>query len=345
MRIYLLPEKGSFYKANLHCHSTISDGKWTPEEIKKNYQAEGYSIVAYTDHDIMIPHPELADENFLPMVGYEIEISQAYYGDAPRETVRRRTCHLCFVGLTPDVKQVCWHREKYLFGNAPDYRDQAIVDESLPNFERLYHPECINEMIRRGVEGGFFVTYNHPVWSLERYPEYMSYHGMHAMEIVNNSCLCGGFNDYNPSVFDDMLLGGKRVFCSATDDNHNAHPENPDSFGGFNMIKAEGLTYESISKALLRGDFYASQGPLIHDLYVEDGHIHIRCSDAAEIALTTDCRRAKRALPSDGKPLCEASFTFHELDHYFRLTVTDVNGKRSHTQAYYPKEILAQIKK
>ena len=25
MKIYLLPESGNFYKANLHCHSTVSD--------------------------------------------------------------------------------------------------------------------------------------------------------------------------------------------------------------------------------------------------------------------------------------------------------------------------------
>ena len=31
---HLLPENGSFYKANLHTHSTCSDGDCTVEEIK-----------------------------------------------------------------------------------------------------------------------------------------------------------------------------------------------------------------------------------------------------------------------------------------------------------------------
>jgi len=44
MKKYLLPESGNFYKANLHCHSTFSDGKHTPEEIKKAYMDKGYSI-------------------------------------------------------------------------------------------------------------------------------------------------------------------------------------------------------------------------------------------------------------------------------------------------------------
>ena len=27
MRKYLLPENGNFYKANLHCHTTVTDGE------------------------------------------------------------------------------------------------------------------------------------------------------------------------------------------------------------------------------------------------------------------------------------------------------------------------------
>ena len=35
MRQELLPARGKFYKANLHMHTTISDGELTPEEVKK----------------------------------------------------------------------------------------------------------------------------------------------------------------------------------------------------------------------------------------------------------------------------------------------------------------------
>ena len=56
MRKYLLPEGGKFYKANLHSHSTVSDGVKTPEELKEMYKAEGYSVFAYTDHDNFVRH-------------------------------------------------------------------------------------------------------------------------------------------------------------------------------------------------------------------------------------------------------------------------------------------------
>ena len=76
MKQYLLPQNGNFYKANLHCHTTVSTGKLTPEEVKDIYKSKDYAIVAYTDHDIMIDQSHLADESFLPLLGYEIEITE-----------------------------------------------------------------------------------------------------------------------------------------------------------------------------------------------------------------------------------------------------------------------------
>ena len=67
MRKYLFNPDYNFYKANMHCHTVLSDGKRTPEEIKADYMQKGYQIVAYTDHRVVIPHNDLAEENFLPI--------------------------------------------------------------------------------------------------------------------------------------------------------------------------------------------------------------------------------------------------------------------------------------
>ena len=116
MKRFLLPESGTFYKANLHCHTNLSDGHLTPEEVKRIYKEQGYSIVAYTDHDLFIPHPELADLDFLPLHGMEMEINE----EPPQGWDHARSCHLCFIALKEDtVLQPCWHRSKYRFGNAP----------------------------------------------------------------------------------------------------------------------------------------------------------------------------------------------------------------------------------
>ena len=74
MRKYLLSKDKNAYKANLHSHSTCSDGDFSPEELKELYKAQGYSIVAFTDHDVFLQHNDLTDENFLALNGYEIDI-------------------------------------------------------------------------------------------------------------------------------------------------------------------------------------------------------------------------------------------------------------------------------
>ena len=77
MKKFLLPETNS-YKANLHSHSTISDGSWTPEQMKEEYKKRGYSIVAYTDHNMIIdPHKDLSDGEFLALRGFGVQIAQS----------------------------------------------------------------------------------------------------------------------------------------------------------------------------------------------------------------------------------------------------------------------------
>ena len=207
MKKYLLPESGNFYKANLHCHTTVSDGNWTPEEVKKNYMAMGYSVIAYTDHDVLIPHPELADENFLPLNSYEMEVN------APGPWNKfAKCCHMCLIALEPDnLTQVCWHRNKYTWGNAKNiYSSQVKFDENEPDYERVYSPEGISDMMKRGRDAGFFVTYNHPGWSLESYPEYIGYNNMHiGMYLASDKRRCDpiGF----PIIYFNENIAGSKI--------------------------------------------------------------------------------------------------------------------------------------
>lgn len=332
MRKYLINNKGRFYKANLHCHTTVSDGSKTPEEIKRDYKANGYSVIAFTDHDVLIGHPELKDDSFLPLNGYEVEIN---------DTDTQRTCHLCFIAKEENnLKQVCWHREKYLKHNSVNYKSQVqFYDE--PDFEREYTPECINTMIEKASKHGFFVTYNHPGWSRENFDDYCKYKGMDAMEIVNYISMQEGNFDWNERVYEDMLYSGSKIFCVAGDDNHNKKPENSrgfDSYGAFVMIKAPTLEYRAVTQALENGDFYASTGAEIDELYVEDGKVYITCSDAVRITYITPLRHAKSVLAESDEVITQASFEIDALDTWFRLKVTDKNGNCAFTNAYFPEE-------
>ena len=330
MKQYLIPENGHFYKANLHCHSTISDGHLTPAQIKEIYKEQGYSVVAYTDHEILAPQNHLADETFLPLNGVEFAVKEQY---GPDKTVGQQ-CHFCCIALEPDnIYTPCYHSSKYVFPKTD--RSLATPIPGEPDFEREYTPECINTMVAKAKEAGFFVSYNHPDWSLQDKDAYGKYDAFQAVEIYNNACVTMGYEDYNPKVYDTMLRLGKKLYCLATDDNHNNPDKNWDSFGGFVMIKADKLEYRTITKALEDGHFYASCGPEIHALWMEEGKVHIRCSEAARIHLTTARRRRQLILPEPGKLLTEAVMEVYPEDIYFRITVTDITGAHAATNAYF----------
>lgn len=314
MRKYLLPEKGQFFKANLHCHSTVSDGRRTPEEIVELYRRHGYSIVAFTDHNKEVPHPELRRDDFLPLTGFEFNFNAPGYPEKDK-----KACHLCFVSPKDPTSP------------------GADLDVKKPDYDRTYSPEAINEAIRLGRESGYFVTYNHPCWSLEDYGDYMNYHGMNAMEILNYGCYTIGFPDYNSRVYDDMLRGGERLFCIAADDNHNKHPDDDplsDSCGGWVMIKADALEYGAVLDALKNGDFYSSMGPEIHALWFEDGKVHVECSPAVKVNLINSIRSAKSVAAKDAS-VTSAEFSILPECKWFRIDVVDERGNHADTNAFF----------
>jgi len=337
MKKYLLPENGNFYKANLHCHTTVSDGKLSAERVKEEYMKRGYSVIAFTDHNVMMPHTELNDENFVALHGYEMDMSE-------KGTIKfRKTCHLNLIALEQDnLTQVCWHREKHMVGHGAEYRHLVRFDESLPDFERSHTPECINTVIKEAREHGFFVTYNHPGWSMENYGDYTSYKGMHALEIINGGGYHKGYCDYSPGVYDDLLRAGNRIFCVAGDDNHNGTafdtPEDP-CFTAFTVIKADKLDYSSIANALVCGNFYASEGPEIKALWFENGTLHVETSPCERIIVSTGLRKTRTFAREKGKVLKSATCTLESNDIYFRVTVEDKFGKRAHSNAYFCDEL------
>ncbi len=339
MKKYLISNSGTFYKTNLHCHTTFSDGKLTPEEVKEHYKSLGYSAVAFTDHDLMVCHNHLTDDNFVALNGFEVEYWEK--DRAVKSFAFTHQCHINFIALDPDNDiQPFWHRTKYIIGNN-HLRHLGKFDENEPDFERWYEKHTISRMMREGQKKGFFVTYNHPYWSREDYSLYSTYEGMNALEIMNGA-ISVGFEDYAIRPYDDLLRQGKRILAIAGDDNHNRHPLNsPYSDSGvcWTMIKAEKLTYKALTDALLKGDLYSSEGPEIYELYVEDNKVTIKCSEAQSINIVRAGRKNAIVTMQDGKPVTEATFDLHsDCYGYFRITVTDLKGKKAFTNAYFPDQ-------
>ena len=103
-KIELLSADVKYYKANLHCHSTVSDGRLSPEEIKREYRKRGYQIVAFTDHNRYVNHSELNDKNFIAVAALETDID-----DRPKKEGEGYslvpTYHLNWYDTRPDLYQ------------------------------------------------------------------------------------------------------------------------------------------------------------------------------------------------------------------------------------------------
>ncbi len=335
MKKYLLPENGNFYKANLHCHTTYSDGAMTPEEVKEHYKNNGYSVVAYTDHNILADHSDLADENFLPLLAIEADITE------PEFCSPRKTCHLCMISLEPTNKQILWNRNgRYRHGRSCLTLEEinAKLPEDFKDYTRFYSAKGVQDAIKIAKENGYFVTYNHPTWSQESYNDYVHYDGIDAMEVVNGACVVMGYDEYNIHAYDDLLRTGHKILCIAADDNHNIRH----CCVGATVIKADKLEYRTVTKAIEDGNFYATTGPEIHELWFEDGKLHVKCSDAKKITLNTGIRRAGAVYPAEGELLNEAVFTVNPDDVYIRVTVKDANGECAYTNAYFTSELFAE---
>ena len=329
MRRYLLPQNGNFYKANLHSHTILSDGSATPEQVKEVYRSMGYSIVAYTDHEVLLDQTYLSDENFLALNGVELGVN----GKNTPDWGNMETCHIGLIALEPDnLRMIYWKNGEYTYAHAVEHKAKVQFYEEEQELERVYSGECISRIMKRGRDCGFFVVYNHPTGSLEDYSHYIGYHHMHAMEMYN------GRDEYNPRVYDDMLRAGKRIYCVGGDDNHN-RPQ-PTSGCGYSwtMIKADRLEYRAIARALINGDFYASQGPEIHELWFDEGTLHVSCSEVEKIEFITSNRRSRRIHAVPGASLCEAEYQVNPDSIYVRVVVTDHQGKSACTNACYLNE-------
>ena len=323
---YLLPLNSKYYKANLHSHTVISDGEMTVEQTKHDYMAQGYSVVAYTDHDIFVTHNDLCDENFVALNGFELEYD--------KNEIESPTCHICFI--------------------AKDQNKFETLDISrlyhLPKKDRPYNFNYINADIALGKEEGFFITYNHPSWSLQHYPDYSQIKGINAMEISNYNCIVGGYNDDNGRVYDDFLTLGQKILCLATDDNHNRQPSNSayyDSFGGYVQIASSELNYKSIINALEAGEFYScatvnlgTKGcPKINNLWVEDcKNLHIEVEDAINVAVIKDLRHFGIEAFDGNKPHISCDFNIMGCN-WFRVVVTGANGNKACTNAYFTEDL------
>ena len=78
---------GQFWRGNLHCHSTRSDGVLDPEEVCRRYRKEGYDFICLSDHFVGQFNYPITDttayrrKKFTTLMGAELHTGAMQNGD------------------------------------------------------------------------------------------------------------------------------------------------------------------------------------------------------------------------------------------------------------------------
>ena len=348
MKKYIISPELNWYRANMHCHTTVSDGHYSPEEIKKFYMDMGYSIVAYTDHEIIRTHNDLTDDNFLAITSSEFSINdnkpcfdipEGKYMEGWRS---KKVLHFGVYSKDPNnTFHPATGNDTFNWWKS---QGKIIEDVTVDGYDRQYTLESINETIKRLNDNGFLVSLNHPNWSLNDMDDYLNIKGLWSLEILNYATerLTGA--EYCPYIYDHMVRQGNfDLFCNMGDDNHNRGGSLDHSFGGSTIIGAKELKYEQIMDALEKGEFYCASGknpPQIKALYVEDNVIKVDCSPATDVIVTGLGRNFRPYITEDYE-FTHAEFKLDKQDIMFRVTVRDKYGNNAHTHYYNVDDFIS----
>ena len=286
------------YKGNLHMHTTRSDGHWDPDAAIRIYQEHGYDFLALTDH-----------RN--PSTGTKWDNSQ----DA--EAVP--SDHLLLLpGVEWDTGNGHTSPVYHIIGVGMDRETAPLYDNGLPT------PQTIIDEIHAA--GGQAILC-HPAWSVMDPNEMYDLHGFMGCEIHNavSGPPSNPERDDSSLYFDQWATHGLLVPAMAADDAHD-YPH--DACISFLMLGAKSLCKKAVMEALIRGDYYATQGPQFTEIVREEEEIRVRCSaDVTEAFIYTNWIWC----PDRYQKVTGGSFRYSVTpnDRYVRIEIRDGEGRRA----------------
>jgi hypothetical protein len=198
------------------------------------------------------------------------------------------------------------------------------------------------EVVAWILENGGVPYLAHTYWSGLRTEQWEGCEGLVGIEVWNAGCeLETGRGDASLH-WDEALERGRPLFALATDDSH--HPAYDSGFA-WTMVRAAERSQEAVLDALRSGSFYSSNGPVIHDVELDDGAVVVRCSPAESVTLFSSRSRGARAnagrlgypnaaqiLDRDARGLITACrLEKPVLAPYARLEIADGAGRRAWT--------------
>lgn len=312
-------QEGNWYKGNLHCHTTDSDGCLGPSEVVKLYKENGYSFLAISDHDVYSDYRETFDsQDFIVLPA--IEASAVLFKDEHMNREERLSIHHIH-GILGNRKMQK-EAKKGMFSHMENYPARK--------FYGSWNGAEVAQELQNDLENhGCITIYNHPVWSRVKEEDFVHTNGLTALEIYNYGTVNESATGFDSLRWDVMLRNGKKIFGTASDDNHNDGMVE-DSFGGYIVVKAENLNHESIINSIIEGNYYSSTGPDIYDWGVKDNKVYVKCSPVNRVNFIAGnyINAGYSYLSKSGyNDVTQAVFSLKGNEKYIRIECIDLEGK------------------
>jgi hypothetical protein len=202
----------------------------------------------------------------------------------------------------------------------------------------------IEEAAAWAVAHGGVAFLAHPYWSLLQPRRYLDAPSLSGIEIYNGGSQLLNGNGLSAEYWDAILATGRPCLGIACDDSH--YP-GQDSRLAWTVVRAE-ATRQSVLGALRSGAFYASSGPRIEDVSLDDDGLHVRCSPARSVTLRSGaweggrvnaeplamCWRGEITGRAVNGLIVSATLRFPERAPWGRIEVEDGNGRSAWTNAW-----------
>lgn len=289
-------------KGNLHTHTTVSDGNFSPEHIINIYQRQNYDFLMISDHEVY--------SNYLNSIPTTMTMIPGYEASGKKNHRQQNSIYHLLIIAKQQVTS-------FEHGT----RFQKFDDSSI---------EAVQQFIDEMRDKGHMVILCHPHWSTLEYDEILKLNGLTGVEVYNgasdvlhnvgNSIVC----------YDALLRNGSQMYAIASDDNHNGNGLEDDSFRGWIEVFADSSSVSDITTAIANGNFYSSTGPKIIDVRYDQENVEIEFEQGERIYLHEQARngqvvRLERELNGTAK------FKLRGNEDYIRLEVVNSSGQTAWT--------------
>lgn len=310
------------YKANLHTHTTMSDGRLNPHVVVDRYHQLGYDILAITDHnEVTYPWTAFAELT-------ASQTSQNRMNDAP-ETMpenfnyeNRDPVSLRLLDIQGNELSRHHHMGSFFSDhNGTETEEESLTATAIKNgITMLYHP-------------GRYQARNPEIYNLQWYVDaYENYDHLFGMEVYNQ----GDRYQNDRHMWDSVLtvmMPDRPVWGYSNDDMHTE----PHIGRNWNLLILPELNHEQVRQGMENGlsfFVYAPQGhegprpPVIESIQVDERRGTIEISATGYDSVTWI---------SGGKIVHEGiNINLNELDNSYSYVRAKLHGPGGTVKATQP---------